>query len=114
VILSYVYMGLHLNYPLYRCPTRYRTRHFFNNSNTNEDIATKFVYKYVRCVRNEEECVCSVCLFRCNILIGFRIIKEMPGSVASATPCTFQVLKKTVKFSRQIFEEKKILTNRMS
>jgi len=24
------------------CSTRYRTRHFFNNSNTNEDIATKF------------------------------------------------------------------------
>jgi len=24
------------------CPTRYRTRHFFNNSNTNVDIATKF------------------------------------------------------------------------
>jgi hypothetical protein len=24
------------------CPTRYRTQHFFNNSNTNEDIATKF------------------------------------------------------------------------
>src|SRR5215475_7926219 len=23
------------------CPTRYQTRHFFNNSNTNEDIATK-------------------------------------------------------------------------
>jgi len=23
------------------CPTRYRTRHFFNNSNTNDDIATK-------------------------------------------------------------------------
>ena len=22
------------------CPTRYRTRHFFNNSNINEDIAT--------------------------------------------------------------------------
>ena len=41
------------------CPTRYRTRHFFNNCNTNEDIATKFEQKYVRCVRNEEECVCS-------------------------------------------------------
>jgi hypothetical protein len=38
-------------------------------------------------VRNEEECVCSVCLFRCNILIGVRIIKEMPGSVVSGTPC---------------------------
>jgi hypothetical protein len=42
------------------CPTRYRTRHFFNNSNTNEDIATKFEQGYVRGVRNEEECVCSV------------------------------------------------------
>jgi lysyl-tRNA synthetase class II len=34
------------------CPTRYRTRRFFNNSNTNEDIATKFEQEYVRCVRN--------------------------------------------------------------
>jgi len=34
-------------------------------------------------VRNEEECACSVCLFRCNIFIGFRIIKEMPGLVGS-------------------------------
>jgi hypothetical protein len=33
------------------CPTRYRTRHFFNNSNITQG--------YVRCVRNEEECVCS-------------------------------------------------------
>jgi len=41
------------------CSTRYRTRHFFNNSNVNEDIATKFEQEYVRCVRNEEECVCS-------------------------------------------------------
>ena len=44
------------------CPTRYRTRHYFNNSNTNEDIGTKFEQEYVCCVRNEEECVCSVCL----------------------------------------------------
>jgi hypothetical protein len=72
------------------CPTRYRTQHFFNNANTNEDIATKFEQEYVRCVRNEEECVCSVCLFRCNILISGKIIKEMPGSVASGTPCTTQ------------------------
>jgi len=70
------------------CPTRYRTRHFFNNSNTNEDIATKFEQEYVRCVRNEKECVCSVCLFRCNIFIGVKIIKEMLGSVASGTTCS--------------------------
>ena len=67
------------------CPNRYQTRHFFNNSNTNEDIATKFDQQYFRCVRNEEECVYTVCLFRCNIFIGVRIIKEMPGSVASGT-----------------------------
>jgi hypothetical protein len=65
------------------CPTRYLTRHFFNNSNTNEDIATKFEQGYARCVRNEEECVCSAP----NILISGKIIKEMPGSVASGTLC---------------------------
>ena len=44
------------------CPTLYRNRHFFNNSNTNEDIAKKFEQEYVHCVRNETECVCYVCL----------------------------------------------------
>jgi len=34
------------------CTTHYRSRHFFNNSNSNEDIATKFEQEYVRCVRN--------------------------------------------------------------
>jgi len=29
------------------CPTRYRTRQFFNNSNTNEDTAMKFKQEYV-------------------------------------------------------------------
>ena len=28
------------------CPTRYRTRHFFNNFTTNEDIATKLEADY--------------------------------------------------------------------
>ena len=69
------------------CPTTYRTRHFFNNSKTNKDIATSFEQDYVRCVRNEDECVCSVCLFRCNIFIGCRITKEMPGLVGSGTLC---------------------------
>jgi len=67
------------------CPTTYQTRHFFNNSKTNDDIPTRFEQEYVRCVRNEEKCVCSVCLFRCSIFIGFRIIKEMPGLVGSGT-----------------------------
>jgi hypothetical protein len=49
----------------------------------------KFEQEYVRCVRNEERCVSSVCLFLCNIFIGVRIIEEMPGSVASGTPCIY-------------------------
>ena len=39
--------------------------------------------------------------FRCNILISGKIIKEMPGSVASGTPCTTLSLHKdmaSVKF----------------
>jgi hypothetical protein len=40
------------------CPTRYRIRHFVNNSNTNEDMSTTFEQGYVRCVRKEEESVC--------------------------------------------------------
>ena len=51
--------GTKLSHHYTVCPTHYRTRHFFNNSNTNEDIAMKFEEQYVRCVRNVEECVCS-------------------------------------------------------
>jgi len=41
------------------CPTRYRTRHFFNNSNTNKDTATKLEQEYIRCLRN----VSVVCVY---------------------------------------------------
>jgi len=54
-----------------------------NDSNTNEDIATKSEQGYVRCVINEKECVCS----RCIVLISGKIIKEMPVSVVSGTHC---------------------------
>jgi len=37
------------------CPTRYRTRHFFNNFTANEDIATKFETDLPHCVRNVKE-----------------------------------------------------------
>jgi len=50
--------------------------------------------EYVRCVRNEKECICSVpnCCntehrSASNILISGKIIEEMPGSVASGTHC---------------------------
>ena len=95
-------------------PTRYRTRHFFNYSNTYEDIATKFEQEYVRCVRNEEECVCSPLTFRCNILISGKIIKEMPGSVASGKHCSsferveeFQYLRTNLTNQNSIQEETK-------
>ena len=75
------------------CPTRYRTRNFFNNSNTNEDIATKLEADLPHCVRNVEEKEVLLFKFRCNVFIGVRIIKEMTGSVASGTPCIIRVSK---------------------
>jgi len=70
------------------CPTRYRTRHFFNNFTTNEDITTKFEAHLHHCVRNVKEKNLLLFKFRCNIFIGVRIIKDMPGSEASGTLCT--------------------------
>ena len=66
------------------CPTRYRTRHFFSNSNTNDDIATKFEQEYVRYVSNEKECVCSAP----NCCDTEQRSASQPGSVASGTHCT--------------------------
>jgi len=54
---------------------------------TNEGIATKFEADLPHCVRNVKEKNVLLFKFRCNIFIGVRIIKEMPGSVASGTPC---------------------------
>jgi len=71
------------------CPTRYRTRHFFNNFTTNEDNATKFEADLPHCVRNVEKKNVLLFKFRCNIFIGVRIIKEMSGAVASGTPCIY-------------------------
>jgi hypothetical protein len=80
----------------YRCPTRYRTRHFFNNFTTNEDIETKFEADFPHCVRNVKERNVRLFKFRCIIFIGVRIIKEMTGSVASGTSC--------IIFHRDLFE----------
>ena len=70
------------------CPTTYQTRQFFNNSKTNEDIATRFEQEYVRCVRNEKECVCSKIM---SVCVCSKIIKELPGLVGSGTPCRILV-----------------------
>jgi hypothetical protein len=88
------------------CPTTYQTRTFFNNSKTNENIATGFEQEYVRCARNKEECVCSVCLFCCNIFTGLRIIKKKPGLLGSGTPYI------RTKMIGEIFNRKFVLPNR--
>jgi hypothetical protein len=69
------------------CPTRYLTRQFFNNFTTNEDIATKSEADLPHCVRNVKEKNVLLFKFLCNIFIIVKIIKEMPGSVASGTLC---------------------------
>jgi len=74
------------------CPTRYRTWHFFNNFTTNEDIATKFEADLPHCVRNVKEKNVLLFKFCCNTFIGVRIIKEMPGSVASGETLYLEML----------------------
>jgi hypothetical protein len=69
------------------CPTRYRTRHFFNNTKTNEDIATKQMHNTDTFLFISHTTNVLLFKFRCNIFIGVKIIKEMPGSVASGTLC---------------------------
>ena len=66
------------------CPTNYQTRQFFNNSKTNEDIATRYEQEYVRCVRNEKERVCSKII---SVYVCSKIIKDLPGLGGSGTPC---------------------------
>jgi hypothetical protein len=86
------------------CPTRYRTRKFFNNFTTNEDIATKFEADLPHCVRNVTTTNVLLFKFRCNIFIGVRIIKEIPGLVASGTPFIIRV----INIFRQVKEYRKI------
>jgi hypothetical protein len=76
------------------CPTRYLTRHFFDNFTTNEDIATKFEGDLPHCVRNVKENNVLLLKFRSYIFIGVRIIKEMPVSVASGTLCRYPSYKR--------------------
>jgi len=74
------------------CPTRYRTRHFFNNFSTNEDIAKKFEADYrhipLQFSHNERTPV----QISVNIFIGVTIIKEMPSSGASGTHCSSELV----------------------
>ena len=67
------------------CPTRYRTR-----------LAGRPLLRLATIRRTTDTFLfishtTNVLLFkfRCNIFIGVRIITEMPGSVASGTPCIF-------------------------
>jgi len=59
---------------------------------TNEDIATKFEAHYrlipLHFSHNERTPV----QIRCNILIGVRIITEIPGSLASGTHCIYMYI----------------------
>jgi len=66
---------------------------FFNNSKTNEDIATKQTHTADTFLFISH--TTNILLFKshCNIFIGFRIIKEMPGLVGSGTPCNTSMVK---------------------
>jgi len=81
---TYLYIDVLQGVPLATEPGIYL---LFNNFTTNEDVATKFEADLPNCVRNMKEKNVLLFKFCCNIFIGVRIIKEMPGSVASGTHC---------------------------
>jgi len=80
-VLQFVKYQCHLSIG---CPTHYRTQHFFNNSNTNEDIATKQTHTIDTFLFISHTTNVLLFKFCCNIFIG--VNKEMPGSVASGIP----------------------------
>jgi len=91
------------------CPTRYRTRNFFNNFTTNEDIATKFEAHYRHTLQTHSFPFLTQRTYSYNIFIGDRIIKEMPGSVASGTHCIIMCSHKWLWYTinhRGVFENK--------
>jgi len=86
--VRFLFTLIQLFISLYRMSHSLPTRHFINNSNTNEDITTKQTHTTdtFPFISHTTKLLFK---FRCNILIGVRIIKEMPGSVANGTPCSF-------------------------
>jgi len=73
------------------CPTRYRTRHFFNKFTTNEQLGTLQPHATDTSLFISHTTNVFLFKFRCNIFIGVRIIKKMPGSAASGTHCILQL-----------------------
>ena len=65
------------------------------------DIPKKFETDLPQCVRNVKEKNVLLFKFRCNIFIGVKIIKEMPGSVASGTSCRSLDLQQNDRFLDQ-------------
>jgi len=95
------------------CPTTYQTRHFFNNSKTNEDIAMKQTHTTDTFLFISH--TMNVLLFksRCSIFIGFRIIKEMPGLVGSGTPVFITAIY-TNSFQLALYCTNKICSEQLS
>ena len=56
-----------------KCPTRYRTWHFLNNSNTNKDIATKQTHITDTFLFISHTTNVLLFKFLCNIFIGLRV-----------------------------------------
>ena len=69
------------------CPTCYWTWHFFNNFTTNEQLRALLTHTTKTFLFISHTTNVLLFKFHCNIFIRVRIIKEMPGSVASGTNC---------------------------
>jgi hypothetical protein len=71
------------------CPTRYRTRHMARRVQSCLDANGGHFQHVLWCRHISYTMRSGRFTFRCNILSSGKIIKEMPGSVVSGTPCIF-------------------------
>jgi O-antigen ligase len=75
------------------CPTRYRTRHFFIILPVSQQLGALQRHTTDTLLFISHTTNVLLFIFRCNIFIGFRLIKEMSGSVASGTSSIYQYLR---------------------
>jgi hypothetical protein len=68
------------------CPTTYQIRQFFDNFTTNENIAQQLGAHYRHILLHFSPTNILLFKSRCNIFIGYGIIKELLGLVGSGTP----------------------------
>jgi hypothetical protein len=74
------------------CATRYRTRWLADRCSVSQQLGALQIHTTDTFIFISHTTNVLLFKFRCSIFIGVRIIKEMPGSVASGTHCSYEYI----------------------